>query len=45
VSVLSIVFMGNAMPTMNEAITNASQPKIAVFRWRALQRPMRAAML
>jgi len=28
-----------------DAITNASQPKTAVFQWLALQRPMRAAML
>jgi hypothetical protein len=25
--------------------TNASQPKVAVFQWLALHRPMRAAML
>ena len=24
--------------------TNASQPKVAVFQWLALQRPIRAAM-
>ena len=28
----------------NEAMTNASQPNVAVFQWLALQRPMRAAM-
>ena len=34
-----------APPITTAATTNASQPKIAVLRWRALQRPMRAAML
>ena len=34
-----------APPITTAATTNASQPKIAVFRWRALQRPIRAAML
>src|SRR5689334_2751501 len=29
----------------NAAMTNASQPKVAVFQWLALQRPIRAAML
>jgi hypothetical protein len=28
-----------------DAITNASQPKTAVFQWFALQRPIRAARL
>src|SRR5712691_5622528 len=33
------------MPTARDTITNASQPKTAVFQWLALQRPIRAAML
>ncbi len=32
-------------PTKNAASTRASQPKVAVFQWAALQRPMRAATL
>ena len=38
-------FVPTCMPTANDTITNASQPKTAVFQWLALQRPMRAAML
>jgi hypothetical protein len=34
-----------ALPMRNDAITNASQPKTAVFQWFALQRPILAAML
>src|SRR5215212_9155927 len=33
------------LPIMNAAATNASHPKMAVFLWLALQRPIRAAML
>src|SRR6476659_1387849 len=33
-----------AVPITTAERTNASQPKIASFRWLALQRPMRAAM-
>ena len=44
-SFFSIIFIGTAMPMANEATTNASQPKVAVFQWLALQRPMRAARL
>ena len=40
----SIVCMPIAPPMATEATTNASQPKMAVLRWRALQRPIRAAM-
>ncbi len=40
----SIVCRPTAPPMTNEATTNASQPKMAVLRWRALQRPIRAAM-
>src|SRR2546423_7525530 len=38
-------FVPTKLPTMTAAMTNASQPKTAVFQWLALQRPMRAAML
>ena len=41
----SSVFVPSALPIMNAATTNASQPKIAVFLWPALQRPIRAARL
>src|SRR6185312_11285002 len=37
--------MPTAPPIAKAATTNASQPKIAVFRCFALQRPIRAAML
>ena len=40
----SIVTMPTAVPIANDAITNASQPKMAVLRCFALQRPIRAAM-
>src|SRR5262245_46277050 len=45
VSFWSIVRIPTALPIANDATTNASQPKIAIFRCLALQRPMRAAML
>src|SRR5690242_628338 len=32
-------------PSPKATITNASQPKVAVFQWSALQRPIRAARL
>src|ERR687886_1315948 len=38
------VFVPRLPPIMKAAITNASQPKMAILRWRALQRPARAAM-
>src|SRR5262245_38464243 len=38
-------FVPTCMPTANDAMTKASQPKTAVFQWLALQRPIRAAML
>src|SRR3954466_5578253 len=38
-------FVPTFMPIASDAMTNASQPKTAVFQWLALQRPMRAAML
>jgi hypothetical protein len=31
------------LPSATATTTNASHPKIAVLRWDALQRPMRAA--
>ena len=34
-----------AVPRPKATITNASQPKVAVFQCAALQRPMRAAGL
>ena len=34
-----------ALPIRNATAMNASQPKIAVFLWLALQRPIRAARL
>src|SRR3954447_18149948 len=39
------VFVPMAPPTTNAMTTNAIQPRIAVLRCRALQRPARAAML
>ena len=45
VSLSSSCFVPIAPPITTAATTNASHPKIAVFRWRALQRPIRAAML
>ncbi len=44
-SCLAMVFIGDIAPMANAAITKASQPKIAVLRWVALQRPARAARL
>ena len=41
----SSCFVPTALPIMNATATNASQPKIAVFLWLALQRPIRAARL
>src|SRR5438552_14922650 len=41
----SICFVPTCMPIARATITNASQPKTAVFQWPALQRPMRAARL
>ena len=38
-------FVPTLPPIMNARTTNASQPTIAVFQWRALQRPARAARL
>jgi len=32
------------LPRRNATATKASHPNVAVFQWRALQRPMRAAM-
>src|SRR5438067_910448 len=37
------VFVPTWPPTANATTTSASQPKVAVFQWPALQRPMRAA--
>ena len=45
VSVSPSCLVPSAPPITTAATTNASQPKIAVFRWRALQRPIRAEML
>ena len=39
----SIVFVPIRFPSANETATNASHPKVAVFQWEALQRPIRAA--
>src|SRR5947209_4178225 len=39
------VFVPRTPPMAAAAMTNASQPKVAVFQWLALQRPIRAAML
>src|SRR6476646_11123354 len=39
----SIVFVPIALPIANDAITNASHPKVAVFQCEALHRPIRAA--
>src|SRR5262245_15419507 len=33
------------LPSITAAITKASHPKVAVFQWLALHRPIRAAML
>ncbi len=41
----SICFVFTTLPIAIAAMTNASQPKTAVFQWLALQRPIRAAML
>ena len=41
----SIDFMPARPPSPKATITNASQPKVAVFQWSALQRPIRAARL
>src|SRR5215208_5648137 len=41
----SSVFVPTTLPIMNAATTNASQPNVAVFQWRTLQRPTRPAML
>jgi hypothetical protein len=38
----SIAFVP-AMPSAKAARTKTSQPKVAVFQWSALHRPMRAA--
>jgi hypothetical protein len=43
VSSSSSCFVPMALPSMTATTTNASHPKIAVFRCAALQRPMRAA--
>ena len=45
VSEFSICFVPTCMPTNTAMTTNASQPKIAVLRWPALQRPILAARL
>ena len=45
VSLVSRYFVPTALPITKDAMTNASQPKTAVFQWLALQRPMRAAKL
>ena len=45
VSVSVSCLVPSAPPSTTAATTNASQPKIAVLRWRALQRPIRAATL
>src|SRR3954469_7553140 len=37
------VFVPRLPPIMKAATTNASHPTIAILRWRALQRPARAA--
>ena len=41
----SIDFVPARPPSPKATITNASQPKVAVFQWSALQRPIRAARL
>src|SRR4051794_23333611 len=43
VSSSASVFVPIAPPRTNAMTTNASQPKMAVLRWRALQWPARAA--
>ena len=43
-SFFSIICIGNRIPIANDATTNASQPNVAVFQWRTLQPPIRAAM-
>src|SRR5262245_31262706 len=45
VSVVSRNVVPKLLPRITAAITNASHPKVAVFQWLALHRPMRAAML
>src|SRR5687767_3623225 len=44
-SLSSRYLVPTAPPMTTAAITNASQPKVAVFQWLALQRPIRAARL
>src|SRR6266545_1898128 len=44
-SSMSRFLVPTTAPRANAAMTNASQPKTAVFQWLALQRPIRAAML
>ena len=41
----SMVLVPTAPPIANAPTTSASQPKVAVFQWSALQRPIRAARL
>ena len=41
----SMFFMPTRPPSPKATTTKASQPKVAVFQWAALQRPMRAARL
>ena len=41
----SICFVPTWPPMPKATTTSASQPKVAVFQWEALQRPMRAARL
>ena len=41
----SSAFVPNAPPSPKATRTSAIQPKVAVFQWSALQRPMRAARL
>ncbi len=38
-------FVPIALPSATEATTKTIQPNTAVFQWRALQRPILAAML
>ena len=41
----SMLFVPTMPPSAKATRTKASQPKVAVFQWPALQRPMRAARL
>ena len=41
----SMLFVPTMPPSAKATTTKASQPKVAVFQWLALQRPMRAARL